>query len=463
MKPQLTYDVVVVGGDLSGLVTAALLAKEGASVLVTNPGDQARSTRVGEYLFEEQPSWITGFKEGGAFNHLISKLGLSLIGDTGLLTFSSPPYLASGSRRYSWTSNPSELQHELKREYQDSHEPILHWHSSLQEIAPQLNAIIEKLLTGQIPSTKWLRGEKISPRKLRRITSWQSKGLATTIHGQVLNGALSSLSYLDPKVSDNLPFAFWNERLKDGVGTFRGGIDQFRRKLLQVVSETEGDIVQAHPQKLYFEENTFQGMELSDGKKVKAKFLIANEGIASSYKRLSPHIGKKRWEPTKKLPMSYWRNYYFTVREEGIPDYLSHTLVTVDNEKNALTNGNLMTMTFSHPDDPTRAPEGERILTASYLIDPKTPTSDTPDIVKKIRALLPFFPEFLTGAHPITAPTRVMRRPLRRPAVVGDPLRHWTPPFSNVYYAGPELYPEFGAEGEILSGLRINRLIQSKR
>jgi phytoene dehydrogenase-like protein len=462
-KPKPTYDVVVVGGDLSGLVTASLLAKEGASVLITNPEDQSRSIRVGDYLFEEQPSWITGYKEGGAFYQLTSKLGLSLIGDTGLLTFDSPIHLSCGKRRYCWGSDPAELKHELYREYTEKGESLFEWHGSLQEITPKLNILFERLLTGHPPTSKWLKQIKISPRKLRRATSLRINNQEKQIHLQLLNSALFALSYIDPSNSDNLPFAFWHHRLKDGVGTFRGGMDNLREKLLRVIKEADGEITNEHPKTLHFNRNVFQGMDLTNGQKIKAQHLIANEGITTSYKRLSPHIDKKRWEPTKKLPMLYWRNYYFTVKEHGIPDYFPHTLITIDRSDSSLINGNLTAITLSHPEDKMRAPEGERILTASYLIDPSTRTPNAPEIVSKIRSFLPFFPEFLIGSHPITSPSRVMRRPLRRPAIVGNPLRHWTPPFQNVYYAGSELYSEFGAEGEILSGFRINRLIQSKK
>jgi len=60
----------------------------------------------------------------------------------------------------------------------------------------------------------------------------------------------------------------------------------------------------------------------------------------------------------------------------------------------------------------------------------------------------------------MTPPSRIARRPIGRTPLLGDPIPIWSPPIKNAHYSGPELYPEFGAEGEILGGFRIARLIQ---
>src|SRR3990167_2801449 len=96
LKPS--YDVIVIGGDLAGLVTASFLSKEGANVLVTNPEAQARSVTLGPYRFEEPFSLIANATSHGAFGHLEGKLGVKLE----WLLWDQPPQHINEPRQYQW-------------------------------------------------------------------------------------------------------------------------------------------------------------------------------------------------------------------------------------------------------------------------------------------------------------------------------------------------------------------------
>ena len=456
LKPS--YDVIVIGGDLAGLVTASFLSKEGANVLVTNPEAQARSVTLGPYRFEEPFSLIANATSHGAFGHLEGKLGVKLE----WLLWDQPPQLINEPRRYQWGGFPEVIEHDLEREYPRSFSSLLEWHRNLKEVGPPLDPIFEHMLKGERPTPRWLKEQKISPRKLRRSTMYRLKDEEAFSHITLLHGALTALTYTLPTKTDGLTLAFWQHRLQHAVGTIVGGIDHVRTQLMENLKESKAKISSTSVTPIRVHKEKIEGIELTDGRITKAGVVIFNEGFHSTYRRIKLLSKKSFSSPTKNRPMAFWRHYLFSVRAEAIPDYFSHTLISLEDPKQPFANYNLMALSLSHPEDTTQAPKGERILTASFLLDPANPQIKEPNIVERITSLLPFFKKYLSGAHTVTLPFSIPRRPLVRPAILGNPLRDWKLPLKNGFYCGPELFAEFGVEGEILCGFRLARLIQEK-
>ena len=74
------YDVIIIGGGIGGLATAALLADSGVNVMLleqhTRPGGCAASFNRGGYIFESGATVGCGFHDGGPMHWLGERLGV---------------------------------------------------------------------------------------------------------------------------------------------------------------------------------------------------------------------------------------------------------------------------------------------------------------------------------------------------------------------------------------------------
>lgn len=79
-KDGQNYDVVIIGGGLSGLTAAALLTQKGMSVLVLEQhyflGGCAHTFRRKKYIFDTAIHVIGGAEEGGEIDNLYTQLGI---------------------------------------------------------------------------------------------------------------------------------------------------------------------------------------------------------------------------------------------------------------------------------------------------------------------------------------------------------------------------------------------------
>ena len=79
-KDQETYDAVIIGAGISGLVCGCYLAKAGMKVLIAEqhdkPGGYCTSFRRGEFIFDAAAHSFGGYREGGIVRKVFRDLGL---------------------------------------------------------------------------------------------------------------------------------------------------------------------------------------------------------------------------------------------------------------------------------------------------------------------------------------------------------------------------------------------------
>lgn len=112
-----TYDLTVAGAGLGGLTVAALMSSSGKKVVVLESSasiDAAMGVREFDgFQFYQGPSLSYGFEQGGVFNNIFMKLGISPDVPNPVNRFQ----IALPDRRITVSANQEETHDELKREF----------------------------------------------------------------------------------------------------------------------------------------------------------------------------------------------------------------------------------------------------------------------------------------------------------------------------------------------------------
>ena len=151
-----TYDVIVIGGGVGGLATAALAARHGVRPLVLEQGETpggACATMVrGGYRFDAGASLLWGFEEGGSMRDLLEAVGVPVEAvplDPGI-------QVALPRHRFSFYRGTERFWREVRREFSGGEDAL----RALYEELASLDATLRRLDFGPgdlPPRTAWHR------------------------------------------------------------------------------------------------------------------------------------------------------------------------------------------------------------------------------------------------------------------------------------------------------------------
>jgi phytoene dehydrogenase-like protein len=135
------YDVILIGQSLSGLITAALLARRGYHVAVLEPDDSGDATaqffKSNGFRFPKGPLLFLGLHREGIYEKIFSELGLSLSllkKEGTLFGRPVPPFqLLLPSHRVNFFSKWEEFSDELKREFPEELQAVRAFEKTVQE------------------------------------------------------------------------------------------------------------------------------------------------------------------------------------------------------------------------------------------------------------------------------------------------------------------------------------------
>lgn len=155
---------------------------------------------------------------------------------------------------------------------------------------------------------------------------------------------------------------------------------------------------------------------------------------------------------------------------------LHHQVHLDDEDKNGVLRPGSIFISFSHPDDPKRSPEGKRVLNISTHTETEswfnlngnyeqTKEVVQEKVIKILRKKLPGFDEATIelefSATPVSWENWIFRKKGRVggiPQSMSRSLLDWTPnktPFKGLYLCGDTVYPGQGIPGVTLSGINV--------
>lgn len=469
-------DLLVLGSDLSGIMTATLLAKRGMNVLILDDDDED----------EPLPNLVTGLGTR-SFKSLLGKL---MIPDSKLQIFHE---------------NKVACQVVFPRHRLDLHNSRPLFFKEIEREFPQEKEILEELL-GEIDRLRENYLEEIlsffpivGPREKKRFVKWYQDfpdekllqlwdRLSPTLQCflKVRLKFLSRASLSDPPVLQLLLFLPPESGMTFSI---RGGVRELKKLFFDKLDYFGGMV---HP----LSNDTFQF--IAKGREVRAiqmgrynfptrcRYLLGNTDIQSLYRDLpSPLFTFFSGRIKKKVlglePQEIPSLIQYCVAKEVLPEPMKENVVYVPDPAAPLEGANYLEINI-HPLSKTRSNGMDTLMTVGFTL-PGALRGEAgsnhlqDEIDHKLQRLVPFADSHLKRIFPGNTPSEgdpelfpvendsVMMEKIIRKRVRYSPslfFPNLTSPFKNLFVLGPNILDWLGMEGKMLAALRAVDLIWSQ-
>ncbi|MEC4895577.1 MAG: carotene isomerase [Oscillatoria sp. PMC 1051.18] len=381
-----SYDAIVIGSGIGGLVTATQLAAKKAKVLVLEryliPGGSAGYFEREGYRFDVGASMIFGFGTQGTTNLLTRALDAV---DVSLETIPDPVqihYHLPDNLELKVHKNYEKFLQELTAYFPHEEEGIRRFYDECWKVFNCLNVM--ELLSLE------------EPRYLTRVFfqhPFACLGLVKYLPQNV--GDIARRYIKDPQLlkfidmecycwsvvpAEKTPMInagmVFSDRHYGGINYPQGGVGKIAQKLVEGLEKAGGEIqYQARVTKIILEKGKAVGVKLANGKVYRAKRIISNATRWDTFEKLlppekMPHAEKKWTKRYQKSPS--FLSLHLGVKAEVLPPGTEcHHILLAEWDRMAESEG---TIFVSIPTllDPSLAPEGYHIIhtfTPSWIDD----------------------------------------------------------------------------------------------
>lgn len=381
-----SFDVIVIGSGIGGLVTATQLAAKGAKVLVLEryiiPGGSAGYFEREGYRFDVGASMIFGLGTGGTTNLLTKALAavnvsLETIPDSVQIHYHLPQGLDLKVHQ-----NYEKFLQELTAYFPHERQGIRSFYDQCWKVFNCLNKM--ELLSLEEP--RYLtRAFLQHPLACLGLAKYLPQNAGDVARRYIKDPQL--LKFIDiecycwsvvpadmtPMINAGMVFS---DRHYGGINYPKGGVGQIAQKLVEGLEKTGGQIqYQARVTKIITENKQAVGVELASGKVYRAKRIVSNATRWDTFEKLLPSgempNAESKWQKRYRKSSSFL-SLHLGVKAEVLPkDTKCHHILLEDWEKMEAAEG---TIFVSIPTllDPDLAPPGYHIIhtfTPSWIGD----------------------------------------------------------------------------------------------
>ena len=478
-----SYDALITHPSPGALIAAAMLARDGMSVVVLE-GSQVDQS-AGSFRFQRHAPPVTGFGEGMLLSRALGSLKFHPH-ELQSLRRSSPGLQVITSRhRLNIPNNDQGLVDELAREYpEDFYEfkrIIEVSQASASSFAEALETAVDEAgQTGLFHTLGLARPTWNPPLPPKDVPTWGEfiDGSDLSPEGRALITALLR-PFCSLDVVDELPLPVAGLQLRsalDGVYSDPSEEHGFYRMLLRRVRAMRVDVVPDKIAQFTGNRRRVSGVVFEESNEEMPVELVVTGGDPEDLLDLLPKGHKAYDRVLSRLAPSHFRySIYLGVASEVVPADLAEQAILLDPTDPSGAGTILMTTT---PAGSPMAPDGFRSITLStqvaYEEDGSTPTnldSLAGKMMDRAKWLMPYLERNLemlqvptslepTDDNPITLDSSpVAYTPAIDPSE--DPVAAGLGvflPHRNLFCAGPAAFPTLGLSGEVLAGQLVERL-----
>jgi prolycopene isomerase len=278
-----SYDVIVIGAGISGLISGALLAKEGKQVLVveqeTNPGGFAREFDYGSYAINPAIHSIMGCNPAGPFDQGVINAVLSHLGTLDQCEFISlNPFYRVHFPNFQMdvpTGREAYLDAHLKHFPEEA--------DALHDLVDLCAIIFREFL--QFPSVLRLQDWMLMPFRYPKMFRYANATVGRVVNKFISNSQLRSIySILYPYLAlppSRLSFLLWATMMasfiEEGAFYCVGGFQKFVHALVEGLSSHGGElVVNSRVKKIRTIHTKAQGVLLENGQEISAPMIVSS-------------------------------------------------------------------------------------------------------------------------------------------------------------------------------------------
>lgn len=475
-------DILVIGSELPGLITAAFLARRGLSVQVVDTDINAENPKTPD------PTCLA---------NVHSKLLRSILGRLNVPEMTIQSFMQQDAtlqvifprHRIDIAANPLLYFEELEREFPAQLDELKLFYENQARTRHQtdVNELFQKLLPNSWSESRALK-------RFVRDNNLDSKnGDFARLAGlsPVLSAYLKAQFLVTTQSLSDAPFDFQVAELfnpGDGeIFSIHPGISNLRKILFERIIQHDGSVRRkVQVLGLPFHGGVFDGAELSDaGGTVLAKYVIWNAPL----KPLATLLPRKwRFRGLRKqceLQSSdfHWFSLRFAVEPQYIPDPMKASIVDIADENREFSSGNLLLYQVRRPKS-----EGPAHIDVHFLL-PASALSEPDDFFEpffenareRLLRLLPFAEKSLQLTFPLPQKSRdentlfpldendfdIMRHAAGEHGVSHQIAKNFLDQFPlhyqtaapNFFITHPRVFAAFGLESKLILGLKITDII----
>jgi len=282
-----SYDVVIIGSGMAGLVTAANLVAEGLSVLVLEQhfiaGGATTMFKRKDFIFEAGGHRLSGIRNSdGVLNQLLKKINKSLIPEP-----INPSYVVRSGNKI------------LKADLN-----INKYKQNIIELFPDEKHNIERYLKAMlkiVAGNRYLASrKKINPIALlfhhpyffKNIKKNTRQFMEQFFEDEEIITFLTMLgAYTTLPTNQQSFIAYANlwavHHLGEGMSLIKGGTKQIVNALVEYIDNNGGQVVVSkYVDKILTENKKAVGVEINDGTKIKSRFVVSTASNQETYLNL---------------------------------------------------------------------------------------------------------------------------------------------------------------------------------
>jgi prolycopene isomerase len=373
-----TFDVIVIGSGIGGLVSATQLAAKGAKVLVLEsyliPGGSAGYFEREGYRFDVGASMIFGFGTQGTTNLLTRALeavnvSLETIPDSVQIHYHLPNGLELKIHR-----DYEKFLQELTANFPREREGIRKFYDECWKVFNCLNAM--ELLSLEEP--RYLARVFFQhPLACLGLVKYLPQNVGDIARKYISDPQLLQFIDMDCYIwsvvpSDRTPMInagmVFSDRHYGGINYPKGGVGQIAQKLVEGLEKVGGEIqYKARVTKIITENNRAVGVELADGKVYRAKRIVSNATRWDTFEKLLPPeempTSEKKWQKRYQKSPSFL-SLHMGVKADVLPVGTECHHILLEDWKNMEATQGTIFLSIPTLLDPDLAPAGYHILHA---------------------------------------------------------------------------------------------------